>query len=54
MKKDKNLVIFFFIEPLHYHWPVRSTSLHQGFCDREGGGHVFLQQDPLARIHKGI
>ena len=54
MKKDKNLFIFFFIEPLHYHWPSRITSLHQGFSDREGGGHVLLRQDPLARIHKGI
>ena len=54
MKKDKNLFIFFFIEPLHYHWPSRITLLHQGFCDSEGGGHVLLRQDLLARIHKGI
>ena len=49
MKKDKNLFIFFFIEPLHYHWPSRITLLQQGFCDREGGGHILLRQDPLAR-----
>ena len=47
MKKDKNLFIFFFIEPLHYHWPSRITSLYQGSIMIDRIPHPFPDVETL-------